>query len=93
MKHYQKNFENMILRDYLALDRTKLANERTFLGYIRTFISILLSGVGFVQFVDIEAVKYLGFVLCFISPIFFIVGIWKYFSMRKGIKKLEENGS
>ncbi|MGV9013129.1 MAG: hypothetical protein ACOH13_11090 [Flavobacteriales bacterium] len=30
------NTENLILRDHLALVRTRLANERTLLSYIRS---------------------------------------------------------
>jgi len=81
----------MSLSDFLALDRTKLANERTYLGYIRTFISLLAAGIGLIRFVDIEIVKYIGFVLCFTSPLFFIVGNYKYFSMKKAITVLEKN--
>ena len=83
----------MCLRDYLALDRTKLANQRTFLGYIRTFISLLASGVGFIRFVDIDIAQYVGIILCFVSPIFFIVGTYKYLSMRKEIAALEKNST
>ncbi|GAP67936.1 hypothetical protein BA6E_101382 [Bacteroidales bacterium 6E] len=34
--HTFENREQIILRDYLALERTRLANERTLLSYIRT---------------------------------------------------------
>jgi len=80
----------MNLRDYLALDRTKLANERTYLGYMRTFISLLAAGVGFIRLVDIEIIKYVGVALCFISPLFFIVGTYKFFAMKKEIQTQEK---
>ena len=35
--------ENLILRDHLALDRTRLANERTLLAYIRTAFMLLVA--------------------------------------------------
>ena len=76
----------MNLRDYLALDRTKLANERTYLGYMRTFISLLAAGVGFIRLVDIEIIKYVGVALCFISPLFFIVGTYKFFAIKRKSK-------
>ena len=38
-----------ILRDRLALDRTKLANERTLLAYLRTALVLVLSGVTLVK--------------------------------------------
>lgn len=34
----------MILRDELALDRTRLANERTLLAYARTAIMLFVTG-------------------------------------------------
>ena len=87
MGHNQEKYVDMTLRDFLALDRTKLANERTYLGYMRTFISLLASGVGFIRFIEIELVKYVGIALCLISPLFFIVGTWKYYSIEKRNKK------
>ena len=91
MKHYREHHDNMNLSDFLALDRTKLANERTYLGYIRTFISLLAAGVGLIRFVDIEIVKYIGIVLCFSSPLFFIVGNYRYLVMKREITVLEKN--
>ena len=49
---YNHKKEDMILRDFLATDRTILANERTLLAYLRTFISFFAAGIGFVKFVD-----------------------------------------
>ena len=91
MERSQEKYADMTLRDYLALDRTKLANERTYLGYMRTFISLLASGVGFIRFIEVEIVKYAGIALCLISPLFFIVGTWKYYSMKNEINKRELN--
>ena len=88
MKHYKDNHEGMILRDFLAIDRTKLANERTLLGYVRTSLSLLLSGIGFIQFVDASAIKYLGIALCLAAPIFLAIGTYKYLSLKKQINKL-----
>ena len=42
--------EELILRDFLALDRTVLANQRTFLAYIRTSLAFLVTGAGFIKF-------------------------------------------
>ena len=90
MKHYQKKYEDMILRDYLALDRTKLANERTYLAQIRTFISLLAAGIGLIEFVDVTIATFAGVLLCIISPIFIIVGTYRFYRLRKNIKILEK---
>ena len=36
--------KDLVLREYLALERTKLANERTLLTYIRTGLYFLVAG-------------------------------------------------
>ena len=38
--------EELILRDYLAIERTKLANVRTLFSYIRTSLYLLTAGIG-----------------------------------------------
>lgn len=37
--------DKLIIRDYLALDRTKLANSRTLLAYIRTAAAVFAAGI------------------------------------------------
>lgn len=39
--------KEVILRDYLAIERTRLANERTLLSYIRSSLYLLLGGMAF----------------------------------------------
>ena len=52
MLTFTDNFENdkeLILRDHLALERTKLANERTLFAYIRMALYLLTVGIGIFQ--------------------------------------------
>ena len=37
--------QQLILRDVLAIDRTRLANERTLLSWMRTAVMVLVSGL------------------------------------------------
>jgi putative membrane protein len=46
MNNYSVFGELLILRDYLALDRTGLANERTLLSYFRLSPGLVSAGVG-----------------------------------------------
>lgn len=56
---------HLILRDYLATDRTKLAIEQAFLSYVRTGLSFLVSGItGFNLFQSIW-IRSLGLVFIF----------------------------
>ena len=48
MKHYSEFTGEMILRDVLAYDRTRLALSRTFLAFVRTALGLLASGAGLV---------------------------------------------
>jgi len=54
--------QELILRDYLATDRTILANERTFLAYIRTALSIFAVGISFLKFFDSLLIKIIGWI-------------------------------
>ena len=45
--------------EILALERTKLANERTLLSYIRSSLYLLLGGIGILQLKDFESIKWL----------------------------------
>lgn len=50
-RHYSRFEEqDLILREELALDRTRLANERTLLAYLRTSLALVLAGVTFLHF-------------------------------------------
>lgn len=80
---YNHNKEDMILRDFLATDRTILANERTLLAYLRTFISFFAAGIGFVKFVDNILVVFLGYVLVVFSIIVLWFGSKRYIKAKK----------
>lgn len=89
MKHYENNKEDMILRDFLAVDRTDLANERTFLAYMRTFIGLLVSGVGLIKFVDDKLLINVGYCLAALSPIILLLGLYRFFRIRRKIKNIK----
>ncbi len=42
-----KHKEEIKLNDYLALERTRLANKRTLFSYIRTTLYLTLGGIAF----------------------------------------------
>ncbi|WP_276496912.1 DUF202 domain-containing protein [Pontibacter litorisediminis] len=41
--------QNLEISDSLAMDRTKLANERTLLAYMRTAMGMVLAGLTFIK--------------------------------------------
>ena len=80
--------EEVILRDYLAIERTRLANERTLLSYIRSSLYLLLGGIGLFQLKDFADFKYLAFVALGFSAIFFIIGVYRFTLLKKSLKRL-----
>ena len=83
-----QNKEEIILRDYLALQRTKLANERTFLSYIRTSLYLLLGGIAFLGMKDLEEMKNLGHFSLFLSMIILVIGIIRFYQLKNQLKKM-----
>ena len=82
-KTYQKFCDEMILRDFLALDRTLLANKRTLLSYVRTSIGLLASGIGMVKLVTDGIINILGFVFIASALPVLIIGVVEYVKMQK----------
>lgn len=73
--------------DLLAIDRTKMANERTFLAYFRTFIVFLSSAVAIIKLEVLQEIIFLGYALLMVSPILLLIGIWRFFRMKRHLKK------
>lgn len=88
MKYYSENSEEMILRDYLALDRTILANERTILAYIRTALSLIILGIGMIEFFDHFFIMISGIAAISISLIVIGIGIYRYIKVKNTLNKL-----
>lgn len=80
------NQEEIILRDYLALERTKLANERTLLSYIRSALYLMLGGIAIIQLEGFESIKFLGFISLGLTIILVIVGIYRFQKLNKQLK-------
>lgn len=90
LKNYEQFADEMILRDYLAVDRTFLANERTLLAYVRTFVALFASGVGLINFTGASLWAAIGHVFIAVSPFFAIYGAVKYAKTLKKLKTLGE---
>ncbi|MEM6515341.1 MAG: DUF202 domain-containing protein [Bacteroidota bacterium] len=80
--------EQVILRDYLAIERTRLANERTLLSYIRSSLYLLLGAIGLFQLKDFADFKYLAFLALGFSLIFLVIGIYRFTLLKRSLKRL-----
>jgi putative membrane protein len=81
-QNFFQNKDQIILRDYLALERTKLANERTLLAYSRTSLYMLLGGIAFLQLEDFKSIIWIGYLAIGLSIVLIIVGIYRYFLIK-----------
>jgi putative membrane protein len=83
--------KDLILREYLAIERTKLANETTLLAYIRTGLYFLVAGSTIGHLVNTEFWKIVGTPLIVIGLIIMLFGVVRYFRLRKSIEASKKN--
>ncbi len=83
-----RTIDEKLIREHLALERTKLANERTLLSYTQAALYFLLGGLALVQLKEYEELIYIGYLALIFSVLFVTVGIWRFFVLRKKMKKL-----
>jgi putative membrane protein len=83
--HYSKvKPDEMIVRDYLAAERTHLANERTLLSYLRAAILLLVTAITMLKFFENDsALVIIAIVLLPLSLLIALLGIGRFFQVRK----------
>ncbi|MBN1638636.1 MAG: DUF202 domain-containing protein [Ignavibacteriales bacterium] len=84
---YEKK-EEIILRDHLSMERTKLANERTLLSYIRTSLYLVLGGIAFLGMTELTEIRNLGYVSIGLSVIILFIGIIRFNQLKKHLKRM-----
>ena len=90
--HYQyENKESIILRDFLALERTRLANERTLLAYVKAALYLLLGGIALIQIKGFADLSWLGYVAIGLSVLFVAIGIHRYFRLKHQLHEFYHN--
>lgn len=78
--------ETLTIRDRLALDRTRMANERTLLAYLRTSFMLMIAGATAIRlFGDSLAVVLTGWALILLGLLILGVGSRRFALMRKAI--------
>ena len=80
---YEKEHETMILRDYLAVDRTMMANESAFMSYVRTALTLIAAGATLIKFFSEPTMQALGWG-------FIIIGGWLAFNGYNRFRKTDE---
>lgn len=82
---------DLVLREYLAIERTKLANETTLLAYIRTGLYFLVGGSTIGQIISTVFWKILGTPLIVIGLLIMTFGVLRYLRLRKAIDRSRAN--
>jgi len=78
---------NLNLSDRLAIERTHLANERTFLAFFRSAVFFLGTGISIIHINFFEDIPHLGWGFILLSPLMFLFGLFRLISVRRFIKK------
>jgi len=73
------------LRDWLAVERTKLANQRTLLAMLRTGLYFLVMGLTIVSLDQLESIQPYYWVFFLVGAIFIGFGIFYFLKVNKPI--------
>lgn len=76
------NQDKLILRDHLALERTRLANERTFMAYIRSALYLLVGGLALLQLEGHGDFSGVGWLSIGLAATFVIIGTIRFFKLK-----------
>lgn len=88
---YQNHPHQIILRDVLAIDRTRLANERTLLAWLRTAVMFLVSGVTLIKlFEDVLLIRLTGYALIPCALAIGGLGLQRYLRVCEQIRIVDE---
>lgn len=74
------------LRDELAIDRTRLANERTYLAYIRSALALLIAGSTIIHYADNSWFMLIGVACLPLGIVFAIVGTRRFLRLHRALR-------
>ncbi len=75
-----------VLRDTLAIERTELANERTFYAGIRTSLTLFVVGLTILKLFQTDWVHTVAWILILASGITMAFILFRFFSFEKMLK-------
>lgn len=78
---------DMILRDFLAVDRTRLANQRTLLSMVRTGLYLFVMGLSVLSMEALVELRPYSVVFFTIGAAIVLIGFLNY---RKNDRKITE---
>ncbi len=75
--------KDLILREHLAIERTRMANQRTLLSFLRTGLYFLVAGSTLGQLVNTTFWKYMGVPFIMVGVLIVAIGAVDYFKGRR----------
>ena len=83
--------KDLILRERLAIQRTKMANQTTLLSFVRTALYFLIAGLSINSLLKLEN-SYIFEISFFVASFgLFVTGIINYFRQKKMIDDSEKH--
>jgi putative membrane protein len=79
--------EDLILRDFLAIDRTRLANQRTVLSFFRSGLYLFVTAVAVDRVPGLEDLQWVTYFIWALGASIIVLGFINYLMMRKKILK------
>jgi putative membrane protein len=73
--------------DFLAMERTKLANERTFLAYFRSFVVMTSSGFAVLKLEMLQQLLTLGYFFIVAGIMMLVIGVVRFYYVKRKLAK------
>ena len=83
--------KDLVLREYLAIERTKLANQTALLAYIRTGLYFVVAGSTLGQLVDTVFWRIAGTPLIVIGLVIIAAGVVRFRKVNRAIDRSKQN--
>ena len=91
MPENNKINKELILRERLALQRTRLANQTTLLSFIRTSLYFLIAGLSIESLLKLENSLLIELSFFPAAVALFIIGLYNFFKQKRAIKEGEKH--
>jgi len=83
--------KDLVLREYLAIERTKLANERTLLTYIRTGLYFLVAGSTIGHLINTAFWNTMGSPIVIVGVLITAFGVVRFIRMGREIQNSKKH--
>ncbi len=81
------------LTDLLAVDRTRLANERTLLAYLRTALGLIVLGISFLHFLEAGWYHVAGYSFFGFGAVILAIGVYRFAQVHRHLSHLRVHGN